>query len=253
MLTNVIWFVALALELTILLRGFINRTLGRYPYFYAYVGFVLVQDIFRMSIYSGYPSFYPEVYWSTQFIGLLFGCGVVWEIYQLALTPFPGAERVARYVFGLVALLLVLKAFAGIGHERLNWAVATTVDLERDLRFVQAVALSALISVFAFYGLPLGRNLLGLVAGYGVFVASSVVNLAVRARLGDGFQRWWQYLQPLLYVVVLCIWCAALWSYSTVQIPGKTSQMAEDYTRLARATRTRLSNLRSHVNRGIKA
>ena len=253
MVTNVIWFIAVTLEVTILFRAFTNRTLLQYPYFYGYLGYVLFQDVLRISIYASHRELYQQVYWSTQFVGLLFGCGVVWEIYKLALGPFPGAQRVARYVFGLVALLLVLKAASGIGHPRLNWAISTTVDLERDLRFVQAIAISALLSVFAFYGLSLGRNLRGLTLGYGVFVASSVINLAVRSRLGDGFQRWWQYLQPLLYVVVLLIWCAALWRYSATSSPSHTVSLAEDYARLVSSTRARLGELRSHVNRGIKS
>lgn len=253
MVSNIIWFVAVALEMAILLRGCVNRTLGQYPYFYSYLAYVLVQDFLRIGVYLGHRDLYSQVYWSTQFIGLLFGCGLVWEIYRLALAPFPGAQRVARYAFALVALVLLLKAALGIGHAKLNWAVSTTVDLERDLRFVQAVALSALISVFAFYGLALGRNLLSLILGYGVFVATSVVNLAVRARLGDEFQRWWQYLQPSFYVVVLCIWCAGLWSYSAIRSPAETLRLAEDYARLANSTRARLGNLRSQVNRGIKA
>ena len=252
MVTTVIWVVALALEITILLRGLVSRSLRHYPYFYSYLGYVLAQDFLRMVIYSGRPSLYPEVYWSTQFGGLVFGCGVMWEIYRVALAPFPGAQRVARYAFGLVGLVLLLKAASGIGHTRLNWAISTTVDLERDLRFVQAIALSALVSILVFYGLSLGRNLAGLIVGYGLFVASSVTNLAFRARLGDGFQLWWQYLQPSLYIVVLIVWSACLWNYSAVRRPTDTLKLAEDYARLVHSTRTRLGNLRSQVNRGIK-
>lgn len=253
MVTNVIWFIALALEVMILFRGFTNRTLRQFPYFYSYLGYVLFQDVFRISIYLSHRDLYPQVYWSTQFIGLLFGCGLVWEICTLALRPFPGAQRVARYLLALVALLLVLNAALEIGQPGSNWAISTTVDLERDLRFVQAIALSVLFSVFAFYGLSLGRNLLGLTLGYGVFVASSVINLAVRARFGDQFQRWWQYLQPSLYLVVLLIWCASLWRYSAASSPAHTLRLAEDYSRLVNSTRTRLGELRSHLNRGIKS
>jgi len=253
MATDIIWLAAVTLEIAILIRGFLNGTLRQYPYFYSYLGYVIIQDFLRMHIYANHRELYPQVYWSTQFIGLLFGCGLLWEIYRLALAPFPGAKRVARYVFGLIVVLLLMKATSGIGHGKLHWAVSTTVDLERDLRFVQAVALSAWLSVFAFYRLSLGRNLLGLTLGYGVFLTSSVINLALRARLGDAFQHVWNYLQPSLYVVVLCIWCVGLWSYSATQNPANALRMAEDYARLVNSTRARLSDLRSHMNRGIKA
>ena len=251
MITDIIWLMAVTLEVVILVRGFFVGTVRHYPYFYSYIGYVLVQDIFRMSIYIGYPHLYPPVYWSTQFLGLILGCGLLWEIYRLALAPFPGAQRVARYVFGVIALALFVKALSGIG--RLNWPISTTLDLERDLRFIQAGALSALLSVFAFYSLSLGRNLQALILGYGIFLATSVISLAVRARLGDRFQLWLVYLQPSLYIMVLCIWGGGLWNYVATQRPARVLQMAQDYERLVSSTRSRLSELRSHLNRGIKA
>ena len=125
MVTNVIWFTAVALEVMILLRGFTNRTLGKYPYFYSYLGFVLFQDFFRIGIYATHRELYAQVYWSTQFVGLLFGCGLVWEIYKVALGPFPGAQRVTRYVFALVALLFVLNAASGIFEAKVRLANTT--------------------------------------------------------------------------------------------------------------------------------
>lgn len=251
MFTNFIWFVAIALQATILLRGFANKTLHHHPYFYSYLGYVVLQDLLRISVYASHPEHYPKIYWLTQFVGLLFGCGVVWEIYKLALRPFPGAQRVTRYVFAVAALVLVLNAASGIGHSSLNWAASTTLDLERDLRFLQAIALSALLSVFTFYGLSLGRNLLGLILGYGIFVGSSVIALAARARFGEEFQRGLQYLQPSLYVVVLLIWCASLWKHSPAENFSR-KPMAEDYLRLVDSTQRRLGQLRSNVVRGIK-
>ena len=251
MITDIIWLAAVILEAAILVRGFLAGTLRRYPYFYSYIAFVFVQEIVRISFYARYRDLYPQVYWFTQFLGLFFGCGVLWEIYRLALAPFPGAQRVARYFFGAIVMVLLVKTLSGIASTGLNWPVSNTVDVERDLRFLQAVALSALVSVFAFYSLSLGRNLLGLILGYGIFLATSVINLSVRAQVGDRFQLLWVYLQPSLYVIVLCIWGSGLWNYVATQRPARVLQMAQDYERLVSSTRSRLSELRSHLGRGI--
>src|SRR5260221_12060718 len=50
MVTNVIWFIAVTLEVTILFRAFTNRTLLQYPYFYGYLGYVRLQDILLVNV-----------------------------------------------------------------------------------------------------------------------------------------------------------------------------------------------------------
>jgi len=253
MLSQAIWIAAVALEALLVIRS-VSRGLGwRYPYFYSYIGFVLAQDVLRMFVYTKHPMIYPQVYWSTQFLGLLFGCGVLWEIYRCALSPFPGARRIARNVLGILVIVLLMKAALSHGFWTANRAILTTLDIERDLRLVQAMSLAALISVFAFYRVSLGRNLRALVFGYGIFLATSVINLAVRGQLGERFELTWEWLQPSLYIVVLAVWSSGMWRYSPMEPPKVAWSIGEDYERLARSTRIRLGELRSRVNKGIRA
>lgn len=253
MLSQAIWIAAVVLEAFLLFRSFFHGLMRRYPYFYGYVWFVLAQDAIRMFVYVRHPGIYPQVYWSTQLLAPLFGCGVLWEIYRGALSPFPGARRFARNVLAILVTILLFKATLSHGPWTQNQAILTAVDTERDLRLMQAILLTALVSVFAFYTLSLGRNLRSLVFGYGIFLATSVVNLALRGQLGQRFQLTWQFLQPSIYIVVLLVWSVGLWRYSPIELPKISLQIQEDYERLARSTRIRLRELRTHVNKGIRA
>jgi len=253
MLSQAIWIVAVFLEAVLVMRSFLPGLLRNYPYFYGYICFVLLQDVLRMFVYAERPEIYPQVYWATQFLGLFFGCGLLWEIYRNALTPFPGAKRIARYLLGFLIVVLLIRAALGNGFWPSNQAILTTLDIERDLRFVQTVALAALVSVFSFYRVSLGRNLRSLVLGYGIFLATSVVNLAVRGQIGEKFQFAWQLLQPSLYIVVLIVWNAGMWRYLPMEAHENTLRIVEGYERLAYSTRVRLGELRSRVNRGIRA
>src|SRR5215470_6979112 len=250
MLSQAIWIVAVALEALLVVRFFVHGLIRHYPYFYSYISFVLAQDAVRMFVYAEHREVYPQVYWSTEFLGLLFGCGVIWEIYRGALSPFPGARRIGRSVLGIMVILLLIKAGLNHGFWTANGAILTTLDIERDLRLVQAVCLAALVAVFTFYKLSLGRNLRALVFGYGIFLATSVVNLAMRGQIGERFQLTWQVLQPSLYIVVLTVWSAGVWSYVPMQPPKIALTIEEDYERLASSTRIRLGELRSRVNKG---
>ncbi|MBS1867826.1 MAG: hypothetical protein JSS69_18090 [Acidobacteria bacterium] len=251
--SQVIWIVAVVMEGSLVIRSFLAGLIRNYPYFYSYICFVFVQDLLRMLVYAERREIYPQVYWATQFLGLFFGCGLLWEIYRNALTPFPGAKRIARYMFGILIAALVVKATLGTGSWTSSQAILTTLDIERDLRFVQAISLAALVSVFSFYKVPLGRNLRSLVLGYGIFLATSVVSLAVRAQLGEQFQLAWQLLQPSFYVLVLAVWSFGMWRYLPMETHKNTSKIVEGYKRLAYSTRVRLGELRSRVNKGIRA
>lgn len=253
MFSQVIWITAVALEGLLLIRSFFQGLMRHYFYFYSYIGFVFVQDLLRMFIYTRHPEIYPQVYWSTQFLGLFFGCCVLWEIYRGALSRFPGARRIARLVLGILIVSMLLKGAMTEGFRTPNQAILTTLDTERDLRLVQSVALAALISVLRFYKVSLGRNLRALVLGYGLFLATSVINLAVRGQLGGHYEFTWELLQPFIYVVVLCVWSFGMWSFALMEAPKIPLKVEEDYERLARTTRIRIGELRSRVNKGIRA
>src|SRR5260370_38957290 len=79
-----------------------------------------------------------------------------------------------------------------------NWIPGrTTLETERDLRIVQLALLIGLVSLFASYAIPLGRNLKGIIYGYGLFIATSVAHLTLRDYLGDSFQLACQYFMPI--------------------------------------------------------
>src|SRR5262245_27094894 len=109
MLSQAIWGVAVVFEAVLFVRSFFHGLIRHYPYFYSYIGYVFVQDWLRMFVYTEHQAVYPQVYWTTQFLGLFIGCGVLWEIYRGALSPFPGARRIARYVLGFLVLGLLAK------------------------------------------------------------------------------------------------------------------------------------------------
>jgi hypothetical protein len=85
---------------------------------------------------------------------------------------------------------------------------------------VQVFAILAIVVVMVAYAIPRGRHLKGILAGYGLFVAASVVQLTLWTHLGDSFQRFATYVLPFSYDVALSIWVVALW------VPEKEANLA---------------------------
>jgi len=189
MLVQVIWWSGISLEIFLLVRAFKVRLWARYPAFYTYISFVCLQSLLRFSIFHLRSQLYPPVYWITEWLGVLIGCGVVFEVYRVGLAAYPGTARMARNLLGFVFVMAFAKAVAETWNDPHWWLIATTLDLERLLRTVQCLAILALVVLFLFYAIPFGRNLRGILVGYGLFAASIRTHIISRPRVLTWLRR----------------------------------------------------------------
>ncbi len=252
MLTQTLWWLGMALELTLLLRAVRNNLLKTFPIFYTYLAYVLVESLVRFYVYVQFPSFYGLSYWVTQLGSTLLGYGVVWEICRQAVARYPGTFRMTRNAIVLIFVIVICKVVVSSLTSE-GWSLAqTTGELERDFRTVQAFLILAIVGLLVHYRIQIGRNLRGMIWGYGFFIGTSILNLTFRSFLGEVFQIWWQYLQPVAYVVVLLIWCATLWSSHPNPEPETDPRIEQDYQSLVAATRRRFRQARAHVGRTVR-
>jgi hypothetical protein len=249
MLSLLVWRIGLLLELAILVRAVASKTVAKFPYFYAYILCVFCVSAALNIPYVMSPAFYYKWYWPTQFATLVAGCGLIFEILRHTLEAYPGAERVGRAaslgIFALTFLYVGLKA--AVVPELAPLAV--TVELERGLRVIEALLLVSILTIVFYYHIEIGRNVKGLIVGFGAYVGSSLVALALRAFLGPRFNSAWEILQSGSYLFALTVWMVALWSYYPQPVPLNRTRLDADYEALASATRQILQSLRSHLRR----
>jgi len=211
MLAQVIWWSGNLLEFLLLWRGIQTKWVGRFPVFYSYQVFVLIESLALFALYFSASRLYGPVYWTCEFIGVALGPLVLFEIYRVALRRYPGTARMARNLLGFVVAIALAKALVGHSYGAVWWPAKTYAEAERNLRVVEIFAVLAIVVVMLIYAIPRGRHLKGILAGYGLFVAASVVNFSLLTHLGDSFQRVLSYIQPFSYDLALCIWTVALW------------------------------------------
>jgi hypothetical protein len=193
------------------------------------------------------------MYWVTEYLGVLIGCGVVFEIYRVGLAEYPGTARMARNLLGLVFLLTITKVLVETWNDPHWWLVATNRELEAVLRTVQAVGLAALVLLFFSYSIPFGRNLRGVLLGYGLFIGESVIWLTFASSGGNRFLDIWFYLHPASYFVVLGVWAMHLWSYAPNPEPKRAVHLEEQYQRIAVATSRRLREGRGYLAKVVRS
>jgi len=250
MLTQAIWWSTIILEVVILVRVSSESLYRKFPIFCSYLVYVLLEEVTRFVVFHWWPGIYPDLYWDSQFVGVLVGCGVIFEIYRVGLKEFPGTARMARNLLLFVFAMVFAKAL--VTSPGAWWSGLTAVKLERDLRIVQSGALLALVAVLLLYAIPLGNNLKGITMGYGIFLGASVLELTLMIRLGDGPPALWAYLRSAAYLAVLLIWLLNLWSYRDAPKPSRAITLDEDYNMLVANTRRRLQKTRLALGKVVR-
>jgi hypothetical protein len=252
LLTQSAWWSTNVLEGLLLFRAVWGRYWRKYPVFYFYVSYVLFESLLRFYFYVFKPNLFSSVYWSTQFVSVTIGYCIIWEIFCQVLAGYPGTARVARIclitIFLLVLSKTLLSALGGSAPSLLK----TLPDLERYLRVVQAALLVMIVGLLAYYVIPTGRNIKGMILGYGLFVGLTLMHLALRSYLGDAFQPVWQHLGWVSYSAALIIWCSTLWSYHPSPQPSPEVELDRDYQRLALRTAGILAQVRADLVRMIR-
>jgi|SRR5579863_1628822 len=246
MLSGIIWGAGILLEVLVLARGFQKRLIGRYPFFYAYSVAVLAMALLLIS-----PRLYDRMYWAMQFVTLMIGYGILLEILNHVLAPYPGAEKFAK-TLGLIAVAIIFCFALIFPHIMPHWSPGTSIEFERDLRTVQAIFISGLLAVVSYYGIVIGKNMKGMIVGYGLYIVTSLMSLAVRAYAGQSFNAVWRVVQPLSFDISLVVWAVALWSYCPNPVPNPTITLEADYEAFVLKTRRALGSVRGHLAKGAR-
>jgi hypothetical protein len=249
MLSSLLWPAGLLLELVLLVRSVQTKTFTKYIYFYAYISCVFVVSA---GLFIGHSrlEFYEAWYWPTQFATLAFGFGVVLEVVRQALAAYPGAERFARRASCAVFVVTFCYVEWQVARRAVWPTEAATVELERDLRVVEALVLATVLAIVFYYRIEIGKNVAGMIVGFGAYVGVSLTTLALRSFLGPRFNAVWGDLQTASYFFALIVWTVALWSYSPNPKPPTTGRNDGGYDALVHGTRAQLESVRSNL-RGV--
>jgi hypothetical protein len=251
MLSQSIWWASITLEVLLLARAIRGKLVFRYPVFYFYISFIIFEDLISFLVYRWKPAFYSYTYWTTEFLCVLIGCGIVFEIYRVGLASFPGTARMARNILVVLFIVAAAKGLVAAANDPRWWLEAGTLELERTLRVMQAVCLAALVALFLFYSIPFGKNLRGILLGYGFFIGMRVIALTFFIGGSDASRQFWGYTYSASYLIALGVWCVHVWSYEASPVARNTIQIERHYQRVAAATQRRLHDARTYVAKAV--
>lgn len=250
MISILILSFAIALEVILVTRGVQQGLARRYPAFYSYIAFVLATDTLVYAVRYN-EQVYLYFYWVTEFVSLVLGCLVLLEFYRVALASYPGTARMARAVLSVLFVVAMIKTVVKTMSVREWWFYATPAQVEGLLRVCQLLAILSLAGLFLFYSIPFGKNLRGILLGYGLFISWSVICLALVAAGVAKADSLWSYTFPFSYLLTLVVWTIHMWSYQPNPVPDPAIPLEQEYQRVAAATQRRLSTARGHLAKAV--
>src|ERR1700756_439785 len=122
MAASLLWIAGIVLESVILFRLLKCRLFAHYPFFFAYMAVVCSLSIALWPIYQFHYVSYPKFFWAKQFLNLLAGFGVLFEIVRKSFQRYPGARNFATTV--LAAMFAILCGYFAFRLLPLPLAVA---------------------------------------------------------------------------------------------------------------------------------
>jgi hypothetical protein len=240
-----LWWGGIFLLLAVVCRMVYTGLLARLPLFSAYLGTVLGGSVGLLFCRPVTSHTYWAGYWVLEFVTAALSFGIVWEGYTEALACYPGARKMARSVLGILFAVVGAKTGVGLWACGLHHLTSTIAEFERDLRVFEVLSLVALAGLVVHYAIPISRNVLFMVIGYGLYlgVRAATLNLLFDQRLA---------CRPWLSLVLQCawnsaavIWCVGMWSYSPTRLPDAPFECG--YERTSEQTIRALGQIREYV------
>jgi hypothetical protein len=226
-----VWLCGTILEVILLLRGWKRGILKKYPLFYAYLMCVFLQTVAASYFYALMPKLYKDFFWTAEFTTNLAGFAVIYEILRQTGHPKLGITSSSlKFLLLLFILGLGYAAFGPLTESHTSWA-RTIMHLGRNLQYMKGAMLATVLGLLIRYRVPLSRQLLGLTAGYSLFLGVEIISLAFIFMPGHKDSVALRRVPPIAYDVALLTWCIGLWSTQTrenCQFENKTVQQARE-------------------------
>jgi hypothetical protein len=211
-----IGFLGLFVEGLLLWRLLKRRQWSRYPYFSAFIAYDFLRTIFLLEAVHYQNRSFAVVYWRTEVVSLLFRFVVIWEVVRAVFSRDSTLHKLMWKVVAALMMILLPSILALswdqalLGHYLYRYL---SPAFEQYLSLVQAVLLLAPAAVARYYGIALGRNLRGLVFGFGAYLSLCAANFA-SLQTWSRFFPFWRFLSVLTYIGMIVVWTWAFWNYA---------------------------------------
>jgi hypothetical protein len=205
----VLALVGTGLEAVLCLLLVIRRTYREFPIFF---GYTALSTIVALALGAARKNaiWYFDIYWANEALGVILAFLALNEALRSVFRNFLGM-RWFRWLFpGIGIVMLSAAALRIIVLPRPAFSLFTTtiIGLEIAVGFLQFGIFSLFIILVRLFHLRWGQHAAGIVFGYGVSAAGSLVAFLLRSEFGTKFDPVVRIAPAIAYIIGVAIWLA---------------------------------------------
>lgn len=208
-ITVALWIAPIVIQSTIVIVMLHRKLVEVFPVFFTYSVLVPAREILLLFV-RNHRDLYSRIYWFSEAIVVALSLGVIYEVIWHLIRPYSFLRRFAFIFFRIVAavalgsaLIMFLNSSRSIQPDPL---LEIIIMAERSVRFLQVCWLIVLVLLMSRLGLTWQHYAVGIATGFGVFSASDLTLLEIRAHLHLITYETFALLNSTAYNVAVTIW-----------------------------------------------
>ncbi|HEY7402183.1 MAG TPA: hypothetical protein VIB39_01560 [Candidatus Angelobacter sp.] len=220
---------------------------GAYRQFRAFSLYTAISALTTPALLAvqNHPSIYSWVYWITEAISVVLIFAALQESVYLVFRNFLSIHWFRLLFPGIGLLMLVIALLRAASHpvsQARLWASAI-ISLEIGVGFLQFGLFLLFIVLVRFFQMRWRQQAFGVVLGFGISVAGSLVAFLVRSEFGTKSEPVVRFTPPIAYIMAVVVWLATFLRAEPLQpgldrAPALTpEQMASDLRRYTQAVK----------------
>ena len=186
----------------------LRRSYRQYPAFFAATAFSVAAALVALSVIN--TKLYSPVYWVSDAVGVVLVFFALQEAFRYVFRNFLGL-RWFRWLFpGIGLLMFTVAVLRTIVLPRPAHSLFTTtiLNLEIGVGFLQFGIFSLFILLISIFHLRWRQHPVGIVFGFGIAAAGSLVVFILRSEFGTKIDPVVRITPPIAYIIGVVVWLA---------------------------------------------
>lgn len=201
--------VGTGLQAVLCLLLVIRRTYREFPIFFASATLSVTETIIGLAVRTDIH-LYSAVFWVNEALGVFLTFFALNEALRSVFRNFLGM-RWFRWLFPGIGIVMVGVAVLRIillPRPAFSLFTTTIIGLEIAVGFLQFGIFTLFIILMRLFHLRWGQHAAGIVFGYGVSAAGSLIPFLLRSEFGTKFDPAIRIAPPIAYIIGVAIWLA---------------------------------------------
>lgn len=187
----------------------VRRSYREFPIFLASVSLSVIATIILLVV-SNNAHYYALVFWPSDALGVVLAFLALNEALRSVFRNFLGM-RWFRWLFPGIGIVMVSVAVLRVivqPRPAFSLFTTTVLGLEIAVGLLQFGIFSLFIVLVRLFHLRWGQHAAGVVFGYGVSAAGSLIAFLLRSEFGTKFDPVIRIAPPIAYIIGVAIWLA---------------------------------------------